>query len=73
MKYIAIIGIVLIAWAFGFADGKSYWGKQYDWINAELRTDITNCRTTLNQCKKDLDNPHRCLSVCVEQFEKYGC
>lgn len=73
MKYIIMIIIAVIAWAFGFAHGKSYWGEQYEWINDELRTDITNCRTTLNQCKKDLNNPHHCVSVCVEEFEKYGC
>ena len=23
--------------------------------------------------KAQLDDPHHCVSVCVEEFEKYGC
>jgi len=74
---IIILGLIItgliIAWGLGFAHGKDYWKAKYEWINEELRIDITNCRTTLNQCKRDLDNPEHCLSVCVEEFEKYGC
>lgn len=68
-----IVAVVGISWGFGFAYGKQYWKQRYEWINEDLRTDIQNCRDTLNQCKRDLDNPHRCVSVCVEQFEKFGC
>lgn len=68
---------LITAWVFGFADGKriseNKISKRYEWINEELRTDIQNCRDTLNQCKRDLDNPHHCVSTCVEQFEKFGC
>lgn len=63
----------LIGFGFGRASGNSYWEKRYGWINKDLRTDITNCRTTLNQCKKDLEDPHRCITVCMEEFQKYGC
>lgn len=70
---LAIGAILGIAWCFGDAHGKKYWGKRYEWINDELRTDIINCRTTLNQCKKDLEDPHRCITVCMDEFQKYGC
>lgn len=70
---IAIGAIIGIAWGYGVAHGKQYWERQYAWINDELRTDIQNCRTTLNQCKIDLADPHHCVSVCAEEFEKYGC
>lgn len=63
---------MLLAFGYGYAYGKAYWKKQYEWINDGLRTDIQNCRTTLNQCKKDLADPHHCVSVCVEEFEKYA-
>lgn len=74
-NYYMAAGLILlvIAWSFGFAHGKVYWGKRYDWLNDGLRTDIQNCRDTLNQCKRDLDDPHSCVSVCAEQFEKFGC
>lgn len=25
------------------------------------------------ELKAKLDDPHHCVSVCVEEFEKYGC
>ncbi len=68
-----IVAVIGISWGFGFAHGKEYWKERYEWINDNLRTDIQNCRDTLNQCKRDLDDPHHCVSVCVEQFEKFGC
>lgn len=67
---IAAIGV---SWGLGFAYGKEYWKQRYEWIIEDLGTDIQNCRDTLNQCMLDLDNPHRCVSVCVEQLEKFGC
>lgn len=67
---LSLIGTGVI---IGWGQGKKHWQKQYEWINEALRTDITNCRTTLNQCKKDLGDPHHCVSVCVDEFEKYGC
>lgn len=73
LTWIGIIGLLGTGWIIGWTDGKQYWAHQYDWINEDLRNDITNCRTTLNQCKKDLADPHHCVSVCVDEFEKYGC
>ena len=27
----------------------------------------------IDRLKATLDDPHHCVSVCVEEFEKYGC
>lgn len=70
----ASLGVLVgCIWGFGYMQGERRGLKRYEWTNEDLRTDITNCRTTLNQCKKDLADPHHCVSVCVEAFEKYGC
>ena len=70
-KYYLGTGLILlvVAWSFGFAHGKVYWGKRYDWLNDGLRTDIQNCRDTLNQCKRDLAEPEHCVSYVVENIE----
>lgn len=60
-------------WVWGYAVGEHFGENKYEWTNEDLRTDITNCRTTLNQCKKDLEDPHRCITVCMDEFQKYGC
>lgn len=67
MKYVVIsVFTIIIGWTLGFAYGKEYWGKKYDWIIGDLHLDIDNYRSVLN-------DPHHCVSVCLEQFEKMGC
>ena len=66
-----VLVVICISW--GFAWGHRVGLNKYEWTNEDLRKDITNCRTTLNQCKKDLDDPHRCITVCMDEFQKYGC
>lgn len=55
-----------VSWGLGFAHGKQYWGKKYDWIIEDLHEDINGCRSVLN-------DPHHCVSVCVKELEKFGC
>lgn len=38
----------------------------YQWENQELRRE-------LDACKIKLDMPDSCVSVCQEEWEKYGC
>lgn len=67
MKVFSIITLTTIlggaCWGLGFAYGKQYWERRYDWINAELRNDIDGCRSVLN-------DPHHCVSWAVENMDK---
>lgn len=38
----------------------------YQWENQELRRE-------LDDCKIKLEMPDSCMSVCQEEWEKYGC
>lgn len=34
---------------------------------------IGNLRNQNAELRAQIDDPHHCVSVCVEQFEKFGC
>lgn len=44
------------------------WGFVVGWILA-----FAAFSSELSAMQKKLDDPHHCVSVCVEAFEKWGC
>lgn len=40
-----------------------------------IRTEdkLNDTQIELQACQKELDDPHRCVSICEEEFKKMGC
>ena len=51
-----------------------FYGCLMGLIIAIIEVVIAQPQTTVQQCEAILNqNPDMCLSVCVEEFEKFGC
>lgn len=39
----------------------------------DLDTKLKATQIELQACQTELDDPHRCVSICEEEFKKMGC
>lgn len=67
MKIFIEILLLIAVFLSGTFAGIIFWDRCTDRIIKNIQ------ETALESCKIRLEDPHHCISVCVEQFEKMGC
>lgn len=66
INLIITIMISFIAWMIGYMGGLSKATNDYSKV-------VNMCIGTIDECSNLLNDPHHCVSVCQEEFEKWGC
>lgn len=66
LKIVAAVGALYGLVTFGFVMGEKH-------AATTCATFTINTYRELEQCKAERDDPHHCVSVCAEEFEKWGC
>jgi len=82
MKYImaAIVGVILFLSGMfvGFINEFRVSLPLYD-AHRGMSQLLTTCQANLEVARKTINDgrydpePHACISVCIEEFQKYGC